>query len=51
MLLLGRRNITRGVSPGSPLPFTLKSILRQIQKNYGKLKYFTMQKNKLSLKK
>jgi hypothetical protein len=32
------------VSHTVALPFTLKSILRQKKKNYGKLKYFTMQK-------
>jgi hypothetical protein len=34
--------IEQGVCHTVPLPFTLKNVLRQT-KNYGKLKYFTMQ--------
>jgi hypothetical protein len=34
----------KGVCHTVALPCTLKSILRQKKKNYGKLKYFTMQK-------
>jgi hypothetical protein len=36
----------QGVCHTVALPFTLKSILRQ-KKNYGKFKYFTMQKYNL----